>query len=61
MVQEIKDDATSRILNYSELYHGELVKNVLPFWLQHSKDEANGGYFTCLDQQGKVYDTDKFM
>jgi len=37
------------------------VKNVLPFWLQHSKDEANGGYFTCLDQQGKVYDTDKFM
>jgi len=61
MVQEIKDDATSRILNYSELYHEELVKNVLPFWLQHSKDEANGGYFTCLDQQGKVYDTDKFM
>ena len=61
MVQEIKDDAASRILNYSKLYHGELVKNVLPFWLQHSKDEANGGYFTCLDQQGKVYDTDKFM
>jgi len=61
MVQEIKDDAASRILNYSKLYHEELVKNVLPFWLQHSKDEANGGYFTCLDQQGKVYDTDKFM
>jgi len=61
MVQEIKDDAASRILNYSKIYHGELVKNVLPFWLQHSKDEANGGYFTCLDQQGKVYDTDKFM
>ena len=61
MVQEVKDDAASRILNYSKLYHEELVKNVLPFWLQHSKDEANGGYFTCLDQQGKVYDTDKFM
>jgi N-acylglucosamine 2-epimerase len=61
MVQEIKDDIASRILNYSKLYHEELVKNVLPFWLQHSKDEANGGYFTCLDQQGKVYDTDKFM
>ena len=61
MVQEIKDDISSRILNYSDLYHDELVNNVLPFWLAHSKDEKNGGYFTCLDQQGKVYDTDKFM
>ena len=61
MVQEVKDDVASRILNYLKLYHEELVKNVLPFWLQHSKDEEHGGYFTCLDQQGKVYDTDKFM
>ena len=61
MVQEISSDVASRIMNYSELYHEELVKNVLPFWLQHSKDEEHGGYFTCLDQQGKVYDTDKFM
>lgn len=42
-------------------YHDELVNNILPFWLQHSKDEAHGGFFTCLDQQGNVYDTDKFM
>jgi len=61
MEQEISSDVASRIMNYSELYHEELVKNVLPFWLQHSKDEEHGGYFTCLDQQGKVYDTDKFM
>jgi N-acylglucosamine 2-epimerase len=61
MVQEISSDVASRIMNYSVLYHEELVKNVLPFWLQHSKDEEHGGYFTCLDQQGKVYDTDKFM
>ena len=61
MVQELKDDVMSRILNYSELYHQELVSNVLPFWLAHSRDEKHGGYFTCLDQQGKVYDTDKFM
>ena len=61
MVQELKDDVMSRILNYSELYHQELVSNVLPFWLAHSRDEKHGGYFTCLDQQGRVYDTDKFM
>ena len=61
MVLENNDELSNRILNYSELYHEELVNNVLPFWLTHSRDEKNGGYFTCLDQQGKVYDTDKFM
>ena len=46
---------------YSSLYKNELVNNILPFWLENSKDELNGGYFTCLDQKGNVYDTDKFI
>ena len=46
---------------YSRLYKNELLNNVLPFWLNHSKDDLNGGYFTCLDQEGNVYDTDKFI
>jgi N-acylglucosamine 2-epimerase len=46
---------------YAALYKKELLQNILPFWLNHSRDEKNGGYFTCLDRQGKVYDTDKFM
>ena len=46
---------------YSTLYRSELVNNILPFWLKHSKDELNGGYFTCLDQKGNIYDTDKFV
>jgi N-acylglucosamine 2-epimerase len=46
---------------YASLYKDELLNNVLPFWLQFSKDEKNGGYFTCLDRKGKVFDTDKFM
>ncbi len=37
------------------------VDSVLPFWLNYSKDEQHGGYFTCLTRDGKVYDTDKFM
>ena len=49
------------ITQYSELYKSELLENILPFWLHHSKDEVNGGYFTCLDRTGKVYDTDKFI
>lgn len=47
--------------NYALLYKDELLDNILPFWVQHSKDEINGGYFTCLDKKGKVYDTDKFV
>ncbi len=49
------------IKKYIAQYKNELIDNILPFWLQHSKDEANGGFFTCLDREGKVYDTDKFM
>ncbi len=46
---------------YAELYRNELLENVIPFWLKHSRDEENGGYFTCLDRYGKVFDHDKFM
>lgn len=44
-----------------EQYKTELLENVLPFWLQHSVDKEYGGYFTCLDRDGTVYDTDKFI
>ncbi len=47
--------------NYNELYHESLLNNVIPFWMKNSIDSENGGYFTCLDRKGKVYDTDKFM
>lgn len=46
---------------YAALYLKELTENILPFWMRYSKDEKNGGYFTCLDREGNVYDTDKFM
>lgn len=45
----------------SEIYRDELLGNVIPFWMKHSKDETHGGYFTCLDREGNVFDTDKFM
>ena len=49
------------IVRYSKLYKKELLENILPFWMRHSKDELNGGYFSCLDRSGKVYDKDKFI
>jgi len=45
----------------SELYHRELLDDVLPFWLEHSPDRDCGGYFTCLDRCGGIFDTDKFL
>lgn len=45
----------------ANLYKNALLTNVIPFWEQHSIDWEQGGYFTCLDRQGRVYDTDKFI
>ena len=45
----------------AEQYKNELLNNVVSFWENHSKDEEFGGYFTCLDREGKVFDTDKFI
>jgi N-acylglucosamine 2-epimerase len=45
----------------AKLYQDTLLDNVLPFWAQNSIDREYGGYFTCLDRAGTVYDTDKFI
>lgn len=42
-------------------YKQELLDKVLPFWLEKSQDKEYSGYFTCLDRQGNVFDTDKFI
>lgn len=51
-------------MNFKKLeqqYKNELLNNVLPFWLKNSQDKEYGGYFTCLDRKGNVFDTDKFI
>ncbi|MEM6403437.1 MAG: AGE family epimerase/isomerase [Cyanobacteria bacterium P01_D01_bin.116] len=45
----------------AQLYKNTLLNDILPFWEQHSVDWEKGGYFTCLDRTGKVFDTDKFI
>lgn len=45
----------------AEQYRSELFDKVIPFWLEKSQDNEYGGYFTCLDRDGSVYDTDKFI
>jgi N-acylglucosamine 2-epimerase len=49
------------MLEYAKLYKQELFEQIVPFWETNSIDAEFGGYFTCLDRQGNVYDTDKFI
>lgn len=46
---------------YAQRYRDELLERIIPFWESYSQDREHGGYFTCIDALGKVYDTDKFI
>ncbi|NIG51908.1 AGE family epimerase/isomerase [Chitinophaga sp. Cy-1792] len=46
---------------YAALYRKNLLEDVVPFWMKNSPDKEFGGYFTCLDRSGNVFDTDKFI
>ena len=48
-------------ISFATLYLKELIQEVIPFWEKYSIDRENGGYFTCIDDQHKVFDTDKFV
>ena len=42
-------------------YKHELTRNILPFWINKSIDNANGGYFNCFDNTGEVLNSrDKY-
>jgi N-acylglucosamine 2-epimerase len=46
---------------YAQRYRRELTESVIPFWLGHSLDQQHGGMFTCLDRDGTIYDTKKYI
>ncbi|MDL2324192.1 AGE family epimerase/isomerase [Ruminococcaceae bacterium OttesenSCG-928-A16] len=35
------------------------LETCVDFWLSNGQDTENGGVYTCLDREGKVYSTDK--
>ncbi len=45
----------------AQQYKSELLDRVMPFWMEKSIDTKFGGYFTCLERDGEVFDTDKFI
>lgn len=49
------------LASLAERYRRDLLESVVPFWMRHSLDREFGGYFTCLDRDGTVYDTRKYV
>jgi N-acylglucosamine 2-epimerase len=47
--------------NYLQSYQQALFESVVPFWLKHSLDRDYGGTYSCLDRDGTVYDSKKYI
>ena len=47
------------VKSLSRKYSESLFTQVIPFWEHHSPDREFGGYFSCLERDGTVFDTDK--
>lgn len=50
---------TDRVRELKKTYESTLLDNVLPFWLRHSFDKTNGGYYNYLDRDGSILCRDK--
>ena len=57
----IANNKLDMLRGFGTIYKNELLEKVLPFWLKYSEDKEYGGYFNCLNRDGSVFDTDKFM
>ncbi|GAB6008701.1 n-acyl-d-glucosamine 2-epimerase [Dysgonomonas reticulitermitis] len=58
---QYQKDNGEKLNKYASVYHSELIGGIIPFWENNSLDLEYGGYFSCLDREGKVFDTDKFL
>lgn len=43
----------------AEFYRRGLLEDVVPFWFPRSVDREHGGYFTCLNRDGSLLQSDK--
>jgi N-acylglucosamine 2-epimerase len=50
---------TERMLELKDLYENTLLGDILPFWMKHSIDKVNGGYYNYLDRDGSILSRDK--
>jgi len=46
---------------YVELYRKTLLEDVIPFWMKYSLGAADGAINNCLDDEGTLVSTDRFL
>lgn len=51
--------STDYLKEWSASYRKDLTTNIMPFWLKHGLDTANGGIYTCLNRDGSLMDSTK--
>ena len=42
---------------WGNVYKNDFLNDIIPFWLKYGIDKENGGYFTCLDRDGSLMDS----
>ena len=42
-----------------DFYRAQLLDNIVPFWVAHCRDLECGGYVSCVDRDGSVYEWTK--
>ena len=51
----------TKLLDIKSKFEEELFISVIPFWEKYSVDNINGGNYNCIDRDGSIYDTTKYM
>jgi len=57
----VRPQYSSILKEFRDIYHQNLSDSVIPFWYNKSPDWIHGGTFSCLDREGNVYDTKKYV
>ena len=47
-----------KLIEYRKWIRDDLER-CMQFWLEKGMDKVNGGIYTCIDTEGKIYNTDK--
>jgi N-acylglucosamine 2-epimerase len=51
----------NKLEEYRNIYKKNLTESVIPFWYKNSPDWEHGGTYSCLDRDGSVYDSKKYI
>lgn len=48
-----------KMLDQHEKWINDQLNNVVDFWIKYGMDHIHGGVYTCIDESGKIFSTDK--